>query len=73
MKSKGKKIFFGIALVIVVALDFYAPHGEEAAHFWWQIPGFDALYGFIGCFILMLFAKKVIYPLFSRREDYYDR
>jgi len=73
MKSKEKKAFFGIALIIVVVLDFYAPHGAETAHFWWQFPGFDDLYGFIGCFILMLFAKKVLYALFSRKEDYYER
>ncbi len=72
--TKGKKILFAAILIIVVALDFYHPGGAHEVHFWWQkIPGFDAIFGFLGCFFLMLFAKKVIYPLFSREEDYYDR
>ncbi len=73
--TKRKKVLFALLLIIVVGLDFYHPLGSEhAVHFWWQkIPGFDAMFGFFGCFLLMLFAKKVIYPLFSREEDYYDR
>lgn len=74
MKKKKLWIFFGIVLVVVVALDFYSPQVTSHLYFWWQkIPGFDAIYGLVGCLVLMLFAKKVLYPLFSRREDYYDR
>ena len=73
--SKTKKILFAVILIIVAGLDLYHPAGSaHKVHFWWQkIPAFDAIFGFLGCFFLMLFAKKVIYPLFSREEDYYDR
>ena len=41
-------------------------------HPWEQLWGFYALFGFIGCAILVLAAKQ-LRKVVMRREEYYDR
>jgi drug/metabolite transporter (DMT)-like permease len=54
---------------ILLALDFILP--RHASHPLEHIPGFYALYGFIGCVLLVIIAKWLRYWL-MRPEHYYQ-
>ena len=65
---------FIIALVISVLLDLFLVGGHGEAKFpWSHIAGFFALFGVIGCLLLMAFAKLIGHYWLQRKEDYYDR
>lgn len=74
MKSFTKKTIYIIIAIIVAAsvvveFLFAHPHGHSL---WHTIPGADILIGFIGGWILILFAKQILGPLLQHNEDYYD-
>ena len=73
MKENKKKWYLWICIVcavaILVEIIFAHPHGSEV---WHTVPGFDVIIGFIGAWILILFAKKVMGPVLQRKEDYYE-
>lgn len=42
------------------------------AQYWWhEMWGFDLLFGFFGCLLLIGFAKGVLRQLIQVKEDYY--
>jgi hypothetical protein len=45
---------------------------RHAIHSWEDLFGFYALYGFIGCVVLVLVAKEMR-KLVMRKEDYYEQ
>ena len=67
-----KKIYIIIAIVVAVSVVaeilFAHPHGHNL---WHTMPGFDIIMGFVGRWILILFAKQILAPLLQRNEDYY--
>jgi len=65
------RVIFTAAVVLSIAGDFFIPEGE--IHGWWGvIPGFFALFGLIGCFLLIVVAKFLGGLFLYQREDYYD-
>ena len=49
---------------------FFLP---EHPHFWWeQIPVFDAIFGFLGCIVIVLGSKALGHRGIQKDEDYYD-
>ena len=47
-------------------------HQDSAHHHWWSdIPAFWMFFGFLGCLILILFAKALGSLFLNRKEDYY--
>ena len=68
-----KKIYIIIAIVVAVSVVaeilFAHPHGHNL---WHTMPGFDIIMGFVGGWVLILFAKQVLAPLLQRNEDDYD-
>ncbi len=61
-----------LAVITVVSLIGQYSTGEH--HHWWDIiPGFYAIYGFVGCILIVkvskLYGKKIVF----RDEEYYDR
>lgn len=69
-----KKIYIIIAIVVAVSVVaeilFAHPHGHNL---WHTMPGFDIIMGFVGGWVLILFAKQVAGArLLQRNEDYYD-
>ena len=73
------RIFYAACAVLVlldvisVALHFFGAAGLRHAERWWEgLPGFYAVYGFVGCALLVLIAK-VLRKVLMREEDYYDR
>lgn len=58
-----------LAVAVVAEVMFAHPHYHEI---WHTVPGFDVAFGFIGCSLLIIVAKKIVGPLIQRDEDYYD-
>jgi len=75
--NKKKNIWYILAVLAVIAIiiGFVVPTGEgEHGHvFWWShIQVFFGVFGFLGCIVLILFAKKLVNYWLERKEDYYD-
>ena len=72
-KLNKKTIYIIIAVVVAISVVVEAllahPHGHNI---WHTTPGADAIIAFVGGWILILFAKKLLAPLLQRDEDYYD-
>lgn len=66
--SKMLKVFYVVCALLVVA-DFIVH--RHIYHDWENLPAFYALYGFVGCVILVLIAKEMR-KFLMRGEDYYD-
>lgn len=74
MKKQTKRKIYLIAAIVcalsVIAEVLFAhPHGSEV---WHTIPGADIVIAFIGGWILILTATKIMAPILQRKEDYYD-
>lgn len=49
---------------------FFLP---EHPHFWWEkIPVFDAIFGFLGCIVIVLGSRALGHHGIQKDEDYYD-
>ncbi len=61
-----------MALLVLLA-SIPALSGTEHAHTWIEkIPGFWAIFGFLGCAVLILASKAFGHAGIMKREDYYD-
>lgn len=60
--------FYAVCAVLLV-LDFFLH--RHISHFWENLPGFYALFGFVACVVLVLVAKEMR-KVVMRDEDYYD-
>lgn len=63
------KVFYVICALLVVADLIVHRH---IYHDWENIPAFYAIYGFVGCVVLVLIAKAMRKVL-MKEEDYYDK
>ena len=66
--SKMLKVFYVICVLLVIA-DFIVH--RHIYHNWENVPAFYAIYGFVGCSILVFIAKWMR-TFLMRGEDYYD-
>ena len=66
------KILLVASIVIVCCLGFLVHPEHEPFYFWEQIPVFEAIIGFIGCIVLIIFSKVLGRYFLERREHYYD-
>ena len=66
--KKMLKVFYVICGLLVVA-DFIVH--RHIYHSWENIPAFYAIYGFVGC-SLLVFVAKWLRSFLMRKEDYYD-
>ncbi len=61
-------LIISIGLSMVIGL-FFRP---EHPHFWWEkIPIFDAIFGFLGCIVIVLGSKALGHHGIQKDEDYY--
>lgn len=70
MLKRMWNVFVG-ALVLLVAIDFFFVSHEHAHLMFETITGFSAVYGFVACTALVLFAK-VLRKICKRNMNYYD-
>ncbi len=47
-------------------------HPEHPHFFWEKIPAFDAIFGFLGCILIVLGSKALGHNGIQKHEDYYD-
>lgn len=66
--QKMLKVFYVLCGLLVI-IDFIVH--RHIYHDWENIPAFYAIYGFVGCVVLVVIAKKMRNFL-MRGEDYYD-
>jgi len=69
------RIFFALSGVLIL-LDLLPliglwPYKDHVHHAVEELPGFYAIYGLVGCVVLVL-AAKVLRKIVMRGEDYYD-
>jgi hypothetical protein len=76
IKSK-QKLVWGILYVCLAAsvvagvlVELYMP--THAAFFWEEIPVFSAIYGFIGCILIIVVSKALGHYWLQKGEDYYE-
>ena len=68
-----KKVYFILGIIIIASLLIEVLFAHPHYHMPWnEIPGADVALGFIGAWILILLAKKIMTSLFQRSENYYD-
>ena len=61
-------LIFSIGLSMLLGLFFRTEH----PHFWWEkIPVFDAVFGFLGCILIVLGSKALGHHWLQKDEDYY--
>ncbi len=69
--SKKLKYLFFICIGLSIVAGFFITH--EHVHFWWEkIPAFDAIFGFLGCIIIVVVSKALGHSWIQKDEDYYD-
>ncbi len=64
----------GVVLALLVLADVIPGliHKEHAHTAIERLPGFWALFGFLGCVVLILLSKAFGHAGIMKREDYYD-
>lgn len=69
-----KKLYVGIGILIAGGILLEALFSHPHYDTWWHtVPGADVVLGFAGCWVLILLAKKILYPPLRRSEDYYEK
>lgn len=67
-------VVFITVLVIFVLLDLLLVSGHVHIEFpWSHIAGFFSLFGFVGCLLIIGFAKLLGHYWLQREEDHYDK
>lgn len=67
-----KKVVTLSLLVIIVSLIVEVLFVHPHAQFWWhEVIGFDAIFGFLGCLILIVVSKTFGKEYLQQPEDFY--
>jgi hypothetical protein len=66
---RNKKMLVSVVVILILCL--FTPTSE--AHFFWErFPLFYAVFGFVGCIVLILTAKALGKLFIQRDENYYE-
>jgi uncharacterized membrane protein len=68
--SRTWSIVLGVVLVASVAMSFVGP-SKEAEHIW-DVKAFFAVYGFVGCVVIIYVSKAVGKYWLQRPDAYYE-
>lgn len=70
-----KKLILIIAVVGFVSIlaEIVFPIHYHPYYWWHAFIGFDYIFGFIGGFVLIGFAKFILFPLVKRKDDIYEK
>jgi len=61
---------FVVIMAGILAMLFLHLH----PHFWWEeIPVFSAVYGFVGCVVIIVASKALGHRWLQKEEDYYEK
>ena len=68
-----KKVYILAIIAMAAATIVEALFAEPHHHNLWDVtPGFDILFGLVGCAALIILAKIIVAPLIQKDEDYYE-
>jgi hypothetical protein len=68
------RIFYGCLILSILGGFFVRSYLHPHLFFSWQsLPVFAALYGFVGCVIIILGSKALGHYWLMKKEDYYER
>jgi hypothetical protein len=77
MKVTTKSLFrllYGCLFLSVAAGFFVHRYLHPEVHFFWErLPVFSAVYGFIGCLVIILGSKAIGHLWLQKEEDYYEK
>ena len=65
-------LIIGVSVVAALGLELIFPYYSHPESWWHTTPGFDLVFGLVGCAALVLFSKW-LGTLVSRPEDSYAR
>lgn len=65
-------ILLGLLTLGTVLLTYFGPE-HPYPHAWDRIPLFYALFGFIGCILIIMVSKALGKAFLQKEEDYYER
>ena len=68
--NRSRLIAAGILVLVILSAVFGQSY--HPSFFWDYIPGFGALLGYAGCWLLVVGAKALGEHWLERDEDYYD-
>ena len=66
------KVLLLVSIVVVCFLGFLIPSELEPHYIWEKIPVFEAIFGLVGCIVLIIFSKILGHYLLEKQENYYD-
>ena len=68
--TTARRALIAVAAAATVGLDLLAhPHGEG----WWHdVPGFELVFGFLGCVAIVIGSKALGKVWLQRRERHYE-
>ncbi len=66
------KVLLFVSIVIVCFLSFLIHPEHEPHYIWEKIPVFEAIFGFVGCIVLIIFSKVLGHYFLEKQENYYD-
>lgn len=64
-------IVLGILFLVTLVLEF-TYLADYDSHWWNSVPAFYALFGFIGCIVIIYVAKFIAKNIVNRDINYYD-
>jgi hypothetical protein len=70
MKTWHWMALAGITVASII-LQLFGPPNEHP-HAWDVIPAFAAMFGFVGCILIIIISKALGKRWLQKREDYYD-
>ena len=77
MKVTTKSLFrllYGCLFLSITAGFFIYLYLHPEVHFFWEaLPVFSAVYGFIGCIVIILGSKAIGHFWLQKKEDYYEK
>ena len=77
MKVTTKYLFrllYGVLILGIVGGFFVHLYLHPEIHFFWErLPVFSAVYGFIGCIVIILGSKAIGHLWLQKEEDYYEK
>ena len=71
MVARKLRYAVGLVLILVLALGLIA-QPQQVDHFWEKLPIFEAVFGFLGCLLIIFVSKALGHLFLQKKEDYYD-
>jgi len=62
-----------VSVLVEVLIRFFHLADTHAAFLWQEVPGFSAIYGFIGCILIIVVSKALGHHWLQKEEDYYEK